>query len=152
MEGGVKRDFRDGENIFRRWATPICRRGRQTLEQTHIRICICKGMARRLPARRFAVWVSVFIGGGILASGADLLLPLEPFWQRASSWGLCTMTKGMGRGKRKGRGKKKGKGRTRHVEERSNAVRRTETNSRLEARGGGTPWRGYTGCPVNFTP
>lgn len=105
-----------------------------------------------IATRRFAVWVSVFIGGGILASGADLLLPLEPFWQRASSWGLCTMTKGMGRGKRKGRGKKKGKGRTRHVEEKSNAVRRTETNSRLEARGGGTPWRGYTGCPVNFTP
>lgn len=49
VEGGVKRDFRDGENIFRRWVTPICRRGRQTLEQTHIRICICKGMARRLP-------------------------------------------------------------------------------------------------------
>lgn len=126
MEGGVKRDFRDGKNIFRRWATPICRRGRQTLEQTHIRICICKGMARRLP--RFALSFC-FHRRGNIGIGADLLLPLEPFWQRAS-WGRYTMTKGMGRG-RKGGKKKEGKNATRW---KGPTVRRTETNSRVEAR------------------
>lgn len=114
VEGGVKRDFRDGKNIFRRWATPICRRERQTLEQTHIRICICKGMARRLP--RFALSFC-FHRRGNIGIGADLLLPLEPFWQRAS-WGRYTMTKGMGRG-RKG-GEKKGR-EERDTLERSNS-------------------------------
>lgn len=149
VEGGVKRDFRDGKNIFRRWATPICRRGRQTLEQTHIRICICKGMARRLP--RFALSFC-FHRRGNIGIGADLLLPLEPFWQRAS-WGRYTMTKGMGRG-RKGGGKKR-KGRTRHVGKVQQFDGRKQTvgwkRGMWKGRGRNS-LRGYTGCPVNFIP
>lgn len=126
---GVKRDFRDGKNIFRRWATPICRRGRQTLEQTRIRICICKGTARRLP--RFALSFC-FHRRGNIGIGADLLLPLEPFWQRAS-WGRYTMTKG-----RKGEGRKKKEGKNATLLERSNSS--TDGNKQSAgsaARGGG---------------
>lgn len=126
---GVKRDFRDGKNIFRRWATPICRRGRQTLEQTRIRICICKGTARRLP--RFALSFC-FRRRGNIGIGADLLLPLEPFWQRAS-WGRYTMTKG-----RKGEGRKKKEGKNATLLERSNSS--TDGNKQSAgsaARGGG---------------
>lgn len=141
--GGVKRDFRDGK-IFFHDTYP-------SSWETHIRICMRKGMASEEDCHGGFPLGFCFHRRGERNIGIESSSPFRALLAK-SVVGPIYDDKGDGGGGGGRKEKEKKKGRTRATKGRRK-VRRTETNGRrVEARGRGTRCEVNTGCPVNFIP